>query len=104
MLIQKGADVNVVGQNGNTALIWAAENGLDTIAQILIGKGANANATNNNGNSALFSAAMTGNQSSMHQKVSNKSKHYSSDHFLFGKRATAMLSVDVITYTIIICS
>lgn len=27
LLIQKGADVNIVGDYGSTALIWAAENG-----------------------------------------------------------------------------
>lgn len=27
LLIQNGADVNVVGEHGNTALIWAAANG-----------------------------------------------------------------------------
>lgn len=27
LLIQKGANINVVGSEGNTALIWAAKNG-----------------------------------------------------------------------------
>lgn len=60
LLIRKGADVNIVGQDGNTALIVALNKGFDEIAQIFIKKGANVNHKNKHGTSAIILAALKG--------------------------------------------
>lgn len=83
LLIQNGANVNIVGKSNNTALTWAAYKGkdqltifthmnnhhlfigasigLDEIVRMLIEKGANVNAVNNLNNTALELAAINGN-------------------------------------------
>lgn len=84
VLIQKGADVNIIGQDGNTALIVAASKGwignvlnismknilwlkttnfftgFETIVKDLVGKGADVNHTNKYDASALILATLVG--------------------------------------------
>lgn len=61
LLIEKGADINVVVQDGMTVLHWAADKGFEKLVAMLIEKGANVNAVNENGNSALILATLNGN-------------------------------------------
>lgn len=60
ILIQNSADVNIVGENGKTALIWAAYHGLNKVAELLIENGADASVADNIGNTALNVAAERG--------------------------------------------
>lgn len=60
MLIEKGANINAVDENANSALILAASLGFEPIVQVLIEKSANINARNNEGNSPLILAASKG--------------------------------------------
>lgn len=53
LLVQRGADIDYVGNYGTTALMTASGMGNEKIARILIEKGANLNARNDNGDSAL---------------------------------------------------
>lgn len=61
LLIQKGADVHVVGEYGQTALIYAAGKGFEKIVQMLIERDANVNIVDENNNSALTFTASKGN-------------------------------------------
>lgn len=47
MLIEKGADVNIVDKNGNNGLHIAAKLGFFNIASLLLKNGANFNSSNN---------------------------------------------------------
>ena len=58
-LLAAGAKVNVANNDGYTALMFAALNGVDT-ARLLIEKGADVNVTNKRGYTALIAAALTG--------------------------------------------
>lgn len=60
MLIENGAEVNIAGRNGNTALITASNFGFEQSVRMLLEKGANINVTNHEGNSALMLAASSG--------------------------------------------
>lgn len=55
-LIQKGANVNVIGQDNQTALTWAAFKGSKSLVELLLENGAvtTINAVNNRKNSALI--------------------------------------------------
>lgn len=59
-LINQGADVNVQTPEGNTILMWAAQNGHANIVQILLNRGADVNHQNTSGSTALMSAAQRG--------------------------------------------
>ena len=56
-IIARGADVNAHGRIGNTALIYAVQEGHTEIAQMLVAAGANADANNDYGNTARTLAA-----------------------------------------------
>lgn len=56
MLIEKGANVNAVTNDNQSALISAAWGGRESIVRLLIENGANINAVNNLNNSALILA------------------------------------------------
>jgi ankyrin repeat protein len=60
-LVSEGADVNMVNNNGGTALMAASEKGNLEIVKFLVSKGADVNAVNNNGNTALMLASENGN-------------------------------------------
>jgi ankyrin repeat protein len=53
MLINAGADLNIVDNSGNSALMTAAKKEKYEIAEILIKSGANLNIQNNAGQTAL---------------------------------------------------
>lgn len=59
-IISTGADVNEVGADGDTALIWASFYGHTAIVKELINKGADINYTDNTGNTALIEASCNG--------------------------------------------
>lgn len=59
-LLSKGANPNVRGWSGNTALTTAATLGLPEIAHLLISNNANVNCRNNNGETPLIVAARSG--------------------------------------------
>lgn len=61
-LIQKCADVNVniVGDYGRTALNWAAEKGLDNVAQLLIERNADVDVVEIYNSTAIILAAKNG--------------------------------------------
>ncbi len=52
-LIEQGADVNAIDNNGNTALMWASARGHTETVGFLIDKGADVNAVDNDGDTAL---------------------------------------------------
>lgn len=60
VLIQNGADVNLVGHDGKTALMHATEKVLDKIVQMLIDAGAKVNDKDNNNDTALILASKRG--------------------------------------------
>lgn len=60
LLIQNGADVNAIGQDGNTALIWCVYNGLETAAELLIQKGAHVNVAGTDNDTPVIWAANRG--------------------------------------------
>ena len=53
MLIDRGANSNIKGCEGNTALIWAAYNGHTEIVKALIVAGADINTKNDYGHTVL---------------------------------------------------
>jgi len=57
VLINNGADVNIIDKNKNTALMRASRFGFENIVKLLINKGALVNLQNNLGNTALILAA-----------------------------------------------
>jgi len=59
-LIQNGADVNITTNDGNTALILAANLNKLNLAELLLSKGADVNAKNKQGYSALIAASIKG--------------------------------------------
>ena len=48
LLIDAGADVNVVNNDGETAIWWAAFNGLLEVVKVLLSKGADKSKKSNN--------------------------------------------------------
>ena len=56
-LIDKGADINAMDNNGNTGLILVSWLGYKEIVELLINKGANINIKNNDGWTALILAS-----------------------------------------------
>jgi len=60
-LIEKGANIDGVYNNGWTSLMFAARNGHKETAKILIEAGADINVTNNNGDNPLDIAITNGN-------------------------------------------
>jgi len=60
LLLDKGGDVNMKTDNGETALIEASENGHIEIVKLLLDKGADVNAKTILGNTALILAAAGG--------------------------------------------
>jgi len=59
-LVESGADVRQIGQQGETALHWAAFYGHRSLARVLIARGALVNAQVNNGSTPLHQAAYKG--------------------------------------------
>ena len=60
LLLDKGADVNMKTDNGETALIEASENGHIEVVKLLLDKGADVNAKDNYGNTSLILASSYG--------------------------------------------
>lgn len=58
LLIENGADVNLMNDFGDTALLWT--NNFDTV-KLLFDAGANINVANSVGDTALLKAASRGN-------------------------------------------
>lgn len=56
LLLNEGADPNKADYDGNTALIWASEFGIDKMVTLLLRCGASVNAANRNGFTALHLA------------------------------------------------
>src|SRR5262249_28076761 len=59
-MLARGADVNVAGPDGTTAIMWAASNDDVELVRALIKAGANVNAKNKFGTSALTEASIIG--------------------------------------------
>lgn len=57
-LLDKGADVDMRGENGETLLMWAAHKGYIQTVTFLLQYGADINARDNHGNTPLMYAAM----------------------------------------------
>ncbi|MBP5426594.1 MAG: ankyrin repeat domain-containing protein [Clostridiales bacterium] len=53
-LVEQGAEVNIIDQDGNTPLLWAWKNGMKEVAQILIDGGADINVKDRFGNTGLM--------------------------------------------------
>lgn len=62
LLLDNGADANIQGEDGETALYAAAIQGHKNVVQILLDRGANVNAKGGEFNSALQAASATGNE------------------------------------------
>lgn len=60
VLIQKGADINVVGEYGYTALMNAADRGYVNIFKLLVDRGADINRVDRDDNSTLHLVAQRG--------------------------------------------
>ena len=61
LLLENGADVKAVDEDGWTALIWAAWTGMPTVVEELVKAGSDVNALDNQKQSALMIAAQRGN-------------------------------------------
>jgi hypothetical protein len=59
-LLEKGADVNAVNKDGETALMWASDKGHTEVAKLLIEKGADVNVADKSGTTALIWASLAG--------------------------------------------
>lgn len=61
LLIEKGANINMVSEDGPTLLHYAAAfSDKREVVELLIKEGANVDAVDDNGNTPLFSAALSG--------------------------------------------
>ena len=67
-LIENGTDVNIRGQNGETALFLASGSSAIDVVEYLIQNGAMVNAKTKNGNTALMWASYNGHTPSMSNK------------------------------------
>jgi len=70
-LINDGADINSIDDDGNTGLHWAATFGYTAMAELLITKGADVNPINLEGNTPLHWAAGQGNTEIVKLLVAN---------------------------------
>ena len=70
-LIRRGANVNATDESGNTALIFASEQGLDALVDFLISSGCDLNIANNDGDTALDLAKYAKRQSTASLLVRN---------------------------------
>ena len=61
LLINNGANIDIVHENGDTALMWASYYGQKKSVKHLINNGANVNATDVNGKSVLMWAVSKAN-------------------------------------------
>lgn len=61
LLLENGADVKAVDEDGWTALIWAAWTGMPTVVEELVKAGSDVNALDNQKQSALMIASQRGN-------------------------------------------
>ena len=61
LLLENGADVKAVDEDGWTALLWAAWTGMPTVVEELVKAGSDVNALDNQKQSALMIAAQRGN-------------------------------------------
>jgi ankyrin repeat protein len=86
LLVERGADVNLRNEDGNTALIIAAEYGRYDCVKYLIDHGANVNIRNFAGDSALIYAAKNG-----HYECLKKLFNQSTDVDISGDLATSLL-------------
>lgn len=57
-LLNLGADVDGIDEEGNTALHMAAESGTENVVSFLVDRGADANAVNDEGDSPLHKATI----------------------------------------------
>ena len=71
MLLEKGADVNAMGQFGASALQLASEWGYDNIVEILLENGADVNAMGGSRASALQLASMGGHDNIVEMLLEN---------------------------------
>jgi ankyrin repeat protein len=62
LLLAKGADVNAMKRDGETALVLAAGTGHEAVLRLLLEKGADVNAMKRNGETALVMAAKKGHE------------------------------------------
>lgn len=66
MLIDKGANVNAVDGDDNSALILAAKHGPESVIRLLIDNGADVNAVGLNGTRAIITCAYNGKKNLSH--------------------------------------
>jgi len=59
LLLDRGADVNMTNDSGNTALIWASN---INVVRLLLDRGANVNARNTDGGTALIYCSREGHE------------------------------------------
>lgn len=62
LLLQKGADIEVTDDSGQTPLFQAAENGHEAVVRLLLKKGADIEATDDSDQTALLRAAKNGHE------------------------------------------
>ncbi|KAF4444530.1 hypothetical protein F53441_11093 [Fusarium austroafricanum] len=78
-LLDSGASIDTVNNNGNTALHIASENWQDTILRILLDKGANKELQNKNGEIPLHVAAHVGRLASLRALLEAGADHRTLD-------------------------
>ncbi len=71
LLLDKGVDVNTIGRDGNTALIWAARHGQRACVQKLIEKGSKVDVKNSVGWTALITASRDGHKAVVELLIEN---------------------------------
>ena len=86
LLLENGADTEAKNIDGETALLWTADNGFEAIVQLLLDKGADIEAKDNHKVTALFWADRHGfeaivrlllrNERTLQQKMTKEQQFY----------------------------
>ncbi|HJD58190.1 MAG TPA: ankyrin repeat domain-containing protein, partial [Rickettsia endosymbiont of Ceroptres masudai] len=72
LLLEKGANIDTANNNGDTALLAAAQNRSVEVVQLLLEKGANIDTANNNGDTTLLVAARNGHDEIVRKIIQNQ--------------------------------
>ena len=100
-LIEAGANVNLRDEKGCTALISAAQNGVEDCLEQLIDSGADVNSSDDNGNTALIAAARNNYEACMKSLIDagadvNKMEMYGSSALRYSVKNLSMNCIDLL--------